>query len=99
MGLQAGSEARRKMNFSDSKKGIAFIWLGIFILIIIMGIFYVMLDKPLQKVKEMTKANITGTQYEKTYNQENVLWTYFLMFFIFGIILFGIREAIKRGNQ
>lgn len=89
-------EEKRKMTILTSKKGIAFVWLGILILIIIIGIFFVMLNKPVEKVKEITKKNVTGTQYEKSYNQQNTLWDYFLLFFIFGMFLFGISEAIKR---
>ena len=66
-------------------------------MIIFMGIFYVLLNMPMEKVKEITQANYTGTEYEDSINQQQTLWDYFLLFFIlFGAFLFGISEAIKR---
>ena len=82
-----------------SKKGIAFVWLGIIVLIIFMGAFYVILDHSIEKSEEISRPNITGTQYEDSYNKQNVIWDYFLMMFVFGAILFGIRESMKRENQ
>jgi hypothetical protein len=87
----------RKM-ILDSKKGIAFVWLAIIVIIALMGIIYVFLDYAEQKVKTLTMDDVTGTQYEKTFNQENVMWDYFLLFFFGSILIFGILEAIRKDN-
>ena len=87
------------MKVLRGKKGIAFIWLGILILLVLMGTFFVMLNKPVTKIVEITKDNVTGTQYEKPYNQINTMWDYFLLFFIAGAFTFGITEAIRRPQQ
>ena len=80
------------------KKGIAFIWLIILCLIILMGLFYVMLDQPIQKVKNMTVENVTGTIYEQPYQRVNTIWDNFLWFFLLGVFAFGITIAITRPN-
>jgi len=79
-----------------SKKGIAFIWLGMLVIMLIIGSFYIVLNEPMQIIKELTIDNITGTQYETPYNQANTVWDYFLVIFVFMSMAFLVLSAIRR---
>ena len=81
---------------SDSKKGIAFVWLGVLVVIFIIGLFYVLLNEPITIVKGITKDNVTGTPYEKTYNQMNTIWDYFLVVFVLMAMAFLVLSSIRR---
>lgn len=80
----------------DSKKGNGFVWLGVILIIVGFGLLYIMLDQPMQQIHELTKNNVTGTQYEKNYNKVFTLWDKFLLIFLFMILIAGLIEVLKR---
>ena len=84
---------------SKSKKSQAFMWLGIIALIVIMGLIYIILDQPWDKVSEISKTNFTGTQYEPTYKKIHTVWDYFLVLFLLAILAFGILTVMRKRNE
>jgi len=81
-----------------SKKAIAFNWLGILIIMLAVGSFYILLNEPVEQIKSITKDNITGTPYEDTFNKTNTLWDYFLVVFFFMCMVFLVLSAMRRPN-
>lgn len=87
------------MTFLTGKKGQAFIWLGVIILIFVMGLFYILLDHTTQDVKETFEGNITGSIYEDDYKKIDMAWDYFLIIFLFFIMIFGVLAAMRKRDE
>jgi H+/Cl- antiporter ClcA len=81
------------------RKAQAFTWLGIMALICIMGLFYIILDQPFQKITEITEGNFTGGRYEPAYDKIQTIWDYWLIAFLLGAILFGILVAMRKRDE
>ena len=92
------SEATEAAALILSKRGAAFIWLGVLCIIVVMGLFYIVLDQPIDKIQEKTKGNFTGTQYQEGYDKVSTMWDYFLFAFLLSILAFGVLTAMTREN-
>ena len=80
----------------DSKKAIAFMWLGTLVIILIIGLFYILLNEPIRIVRNITIENVTGGIYEDSYNKINTIWDYFLLIFVLMAMAFLVLSTMRR---
>lgn len=103
MGSGFGGKPRKKKKTMtliwDSKKAIAFVWLGVLVVLVIFAIFYILLDQPMDQIVSMTSENVTGTDYEPTFNKEKAIWDAIPFIFLLMSMVFLVSSAIRRRNQ
>jgi len=78
------------------KKAQAFTWLYVMVMIFAMGLIYIMLNQPFDRIRDTLGGNFTGTQYHDTYLKINTVWDMWLLIFLIGAIIFGILSTMKR---
>lgn len=81
------------------KKAQAFIWLTVMVMIFGMGLIYILLTQPFDRISSNLGGNFTGTQYQPTYDKMQTIWDMWLFIFIFGIIIWGILSTMKERGQ
>ena len=83
----------------SNRKGVAFIWLGILFVIVAMGLLFLILDQPLNKIRELNEDNFTGTIYEPTFDKIYTVWDKWPVLFLLGVMLFGILSTLRKDQH
>jgi hypothetical protein len=88
-----------------SRKGQAFVWLEILAAIFVVGLFYVVWSWVLYgqvkalimpQINTLNSSTLNTTGMQSTINIIDIVWQYWPLIIIFGLILYGIVAAQKR---
>jgi len=81
------------------RKAQAFTWLKIMMVIFALGLIFIMLNEPVERIKEITKPNSTGTIYEQPYKKMESAWDMFLIIAVIGILCYGVLSSMRKNND
>lgn len=82
-----------------NKKGAAFIWLAVMLAIFGMGLLYLLLNQPYERISDTFSGNFTGTIYEPTYNKMQTIWKWYPAIALVGFIIYGILSTLRKREQ
>lgn len=85
------------MNLLKDKRGSVFVWLLVTFGVFAIGMIYMLLTKPVAIVQQVTWDEVENqTDYAQTYNTVILMWKYWPILVLIGLIIFGIVASLKR---
>lgn len=79
-----------------NKKGSVFAWVTITVSIFIVAILYMILTQPVIEIQKATNSTLNDSDYASTYNATIMVWKYWPLMMLLGLIIVGIIISIKR---
>lgn len=82
-----------------NKKGQAFVFLAALLFLFFMGLLFISLDRAHSFIVNENSSlmqNISGGQYEATFDKLDFMWNFFLVFLTIGVIIFMIISALRQ---
>ena len=87
-----------------NKKGSAFAWIMIMVMVFGIAIIYMVMTQPVRIIQDITWVNVQNdTDYAQTFNTVVLVWKYWPLIMLLGLIIVGIIMSLKRepytGNE
>ena len=79
-----------------NKKGSAYAWFMATVSLFAIGLIYMIMTQPIIKIQQATWSQVEGSEYAQTYNTTVLVWKYWPVVLIIGIIIVAIFASIKR---
>ena len=80
----------------NSKKGSIWAWFMITFAVFSIAILYMILTKPIIEIQQATNDTLNDTDYAQTYNRVIVVWKYWPIVMLLGLIILGIMMSLKK---
>jgi hypothetical protein len=85
------------MVLTMNKKGSAFVWVMITFMIFGIAMIYMIMTQPIIKIQEATWDQVSDDpDYAQTYNTVVLVWKYWPLVMIVGLIIIGILLSLKQ---
>lgn len=83
--------------FKDSKKGSVFAWFTITVSVFAIALIYLLMTQPIIEIQGATWDEVQNdTDYATTYNTVVLVWKYWPIVMLLGLIIIGIVISLKR---
>lgn len=78
------------------KKGSAFVWIMITVMVFVVAIVYMIFTQVVIKVQGATVSVLNDSDYAKSYNTTIMVWKYWPLIALIGLIIAGILLSLKQ---
>lgn len=78
------------------KKGSVWAWFVITFAVFTIAIVYMIMSKPVIEIQKATNETLDDPDYAGTYNKVIVVWKYWPLVFLIGLIMMGIMISLKK---
>lgn len=79
-----------------NKKGSVFAWVMVTVAVFCVAIIYMVMTQPIIQIQQATNATLNDSNYASTYNTIILVWKYWPLILLLGLIIVGIIISIKR---
>jgi heme/copper-type cytochrome/quinol oxidase subunit 2 len=80
----------------NNKKGSIFAWFMVTVAVFTIAIFYMILTQPIIAIQAATNETLNDPNYASSYNKAIVVWKYWPIVMLLGLIIVGIIYSLKR---
>ena len=86
----------KKRSLVKCKRGSVFAWVTITVAVFIVGILYMILTQPVIEIQKATNSTLNDADYASTYNSVIMVWKYWPLIMLLGLIIVGIIISIRK---
>jgi len=83
-------------HLSKCKRGSVFAWVTITVAVFIVGLLYMILTQPVIEIQKATNSTLNDEDYASTYNSVIMVWKYWPLIMLLGLIIVGIIISIRK---
>jgi len=81
----------------DNKRGSAFTWVMITVMVFSIGLIYMVMTQPIIAIQSTTWSYVKNdTDYAQSYNTVVMVWKYWPIVVLIGLIIVGIMMSLKQ---
>lgn len=79
-----------------NKKASVWGWFMITVAVFVIAILYMILTKPIIEIQKATNETLADPDYADSYNKVIVVWKYWPIVMLIGLIILGIMMSLKK---